>query len=111
MSSCRDNMNRIGIDTISGDTLLIWSEVYIRLNNTGDTVEILQYNDCLFDKQCSDDGYNFSGQYKEFYNSGMIKRIGNVTCNRKTGEWLSFYESGSIKSYENFESYELTLGH
>lgn len=113
VSASRDkaNINRIGIDTIKGDTLLIMSETYIRLDNKGDTLEILEFKDCLWDKQCSGDGYNFSGRYKEFYNSGKIKRLGNVICNRKAGEWIGFYESGSIKSYENFETYELTLGH
>jgi hypothetical protein len=104
-------INRIGIDTIRGDTLLIMSELFLRINKKGDTLECLEYNNCLWEKQCPDDKYSFSGSYKEFYNSGKIKRIGNVICNKKAGEWLSFYDSGSIKLYENFETYKLTLGH
>ena len=104
-------INRIGIDTIEGDTLLIMKESYLRLNSKGDTLEILDFKYCSSNAICSDDGYNFSGVYKEFYGSGNLKRIGNVVCNKKSGEWISFYENGSIHVYKNFVTYENSLGH
>lgn len=102
---------RIGIDTLTGDTLKIVTETYVRITKFGDTVETLKFDKCLWSSKCSDDGYDFSGRYKEFYKSGQLKRIGSLVCNKKKGEWISYYQDGNIAKYENYESYELSLGH
>ncbi len=103
---------RIGIDTSrGGDTIKIFSESYLRISHSKDTIESLQFDKCLWSNNCSDDGYDFSGRYKEYYKSGQLKKVGNLVCNHKEGEWITYDEGGSIIKYENYTSFELTLGH
>lgn len=102
---------RIGIDTSrGGDTIKILPELYLRISQSGDTIEYLQFDKCFWDNNCSDDDYDFSGRYKEYYKSGQLKTSGNIVCNRKEGEWIYSDEDGNIVRYENYTSFEFTLG-
>ena len=38
------------------------------------------------------------GEWKEYYESGKLKRTGNYVTSRKQGEWKEYYESGELKS-------------
>lgn len=103
---------QIGIDTLrKDDTLKIFPESYIRISQSGDTIESLQFDKCLWSKNCTDDGFDFSGHYKEYYKSGRLKTAGNLVCNQKEGEWITYDEDGNLIRYENYTSFEFTLGH
>jgi antitoxin component YwqK of YwqJK toxin-antitoxin module len=96
----------IGLDTITNDSILIYRDKYIRQNEKGLILEELIFSN-LNIVSCYDEGPKLSGYWTRNYETGEIKEIGKIICNRKYGDWLYFYKSGQIKKYEKYDGLDL----
>lgn len=95
-----------GLDTLSNDSILITRKSYIRQSQEGLVLEELNYAQ-LNTVNCDDECPKLTGYWTSYYETGEIKELGKIVCNRKFGEWIYFYESGKIKKYERYDGIDI----
>ena len=101
----KNGLIHIAIDTVTLDSVYIDKYEFKRINKEGVLIEYMKIES---HNLCTDDGYDFSGDYQRFYDSGKLHKTGKLRCNLRTGEWFEFYDEGSIKKYTNYFRSEQT---
>lgn len=101
---------RLGIDTLTRDTLKITRTHFYRINSTGDTLADLIFNESIDNLSCSDDGYFLTGIWTKWFPNHDVEESGLYVCNQKIGEWFYFYKKNKIKKYENYFQTSLQEG-
>lgn len=50
---------------------------------------------------------DFTGEWKEYYENGQLKRIGTTSNGIYTGEWKEYYENGQLSGIGNYDGFKI----